>query len=319
MLAGYAAKCENAAVVKGNRSLAPSISIITPSFNQERFIERTIQSVLEQKVPDMEYVVVDGASTDNTVSILKRYDDRVQWISERDRGQTEAVNKGIQRTNGDIIGWINSDDVYYPEALSHVMGLFEESPQTMVVYGEADHIDENDRIIEPYYTENWDYERLKEICFVCQPAVFFRRRVVERLGLLDESLIYCMDYEYWLRLGAHFPFVRTNEKLAGSRLYRENKTLGQRLAVHKEINDMLQNRLGNVPEKWIYNYAHAWVDGKISNREKPLNDLLYVMMLISVSSIGFLHWRGNLPLHSAKTMGKWAAAAFSNVLGMGGQ
>jgi glycosyltransferase involved in cell wall biosynthesis len=316
VLAGYAAKCENTTVVKGKCPLTPAISIITPSFNQDRFIERSIKSVLEQKIPDLEYLVVDGASTDSTVSILKRYDDRIQWVSEQDRGQTEAVNKGIKRTSGDIIGWLNSDDVYYPEALPHVIRLFDESPQTNVVYGEADHIDENDRTIEPYYTENWNYERLKEICFICQPALFFRRNLVERVGLLDESLTYCMDYEYWLRLGAEVPFVRTKKKLAGSRLYRQNKTLGQRLAVHKEINEMLRNRLGYVPDKWIYNYAHAWVDGRISSRKKPFDNLLYVMMLIGVSSIGFFHWRGNVPLHSARTMGKWAAAAFSNVMGM---
>lgn len=292
-----------------------SISIVTPSYNQGRIIERTIRSVLDQSVPSLEYMVVDGASTDGTVNVLKKHENRLRWVSERDNGQTEALNKGFKATRGDIIGWLNSDDIYYPGALSAVLNLFEECPQTEVVYGDADHIDENDQIIETYYTEDWDYERLKEVCFLCQPAVFFRRRILERLGSLDSSLKYCMDYEYWLRLGSRVPFVRMKRKLAGSRMYGENKTLGQRIAVHREINHMLRSRLGIVPDKWIYNYAHALVDRKISDRTKPLNDLLYVMMLIGTSSAGCLYWRRNLPLHSVKTMGRWAAAAFGKAFG----
>lgn len=292
-----------------------SISVVTPSYNQGRFIERTIQSVLDQNVPSLEFMVVDGASTDGTVEVLKKYETRLRWVSEKDSGQTEAVNKGLKRTGGDIIGWLNSDDIYYPGALSAVISLFEEYPQADVVYGEANHVDENDQIIEAYYTEDWNYERLKEVCFLCQPAVFFRRRILEHFGFLDAGLKYCMDYEYWLRLGAEIPFIRMKKKLAGSRMYRENKTLRQRIAVHREINDMLRNRLGIVPDKWIYNYAHALVDRKISDRTKPLNNLVYVMMLIGISSAGFLYWRRNLPLYSAKTMGRWAAAAFGKAIG----
>jgi len=295
--------------------LSLSISVVTPSYNQGRFIERTIQSVLEQNVPSLEYVVVDGASTDGTVNVLKKYEKHLRWVSEEDSGQTEAVNKGLKWTRGDIIGWLNSDDIYYPGALSAVISLFEESPQVDVIYGNADHVDEYDNIIEAYYTEDWNYERLKEVCFLCQPAVFFRRRILDRLGLLDAGLKYCMDYEYWLRLGAEVPFVRMKNKLAGSRMYGENKTLGERIAVHREINSMLKKRVGTVPDKWIYNYAHACVDPKISDRTKPLNEFLYVMMLIGISSAGFLYWRRNLPLHSAKTMGKWAAGAFVNAIG----
>ena len=302
--------------MKGNRVLNISISVVTPSYNQGRFIERTIQSVLGQGVPSLEYVVVDGASTDGTVDILKKYDGQLRWVSEEDSGQTEAVNKGIQASKGDIIGWLNSDDIYYPGALLEVMRLFEKWPQVNVIYGDADHINENDQVIETYYTENWDYQRLKEICFLCQPAVFFRRKLVEMVGLLDENLKYCMDYEYWLRLGAEVPFRRIKKKLAGSRMYRENKTLGERLAVHKEINNMFYERMNFVPDKWIYNYAHAFVDRKILDRTKPINDLRYVGLLIFISSASFLYWRKKLPFHSVKLMGKWAIAACSRAIGM---
>jgi glycosyltransferase involved in cell wall biosynthesis len=295
--------------------LSLSISVVTPSYNQGRFIERTIRSVLEQGVKAQEYMVVDGASTDGTVDVLKKYGTQLRWVSETDDGQAEALNKGFTATHGDIIGWLNSDDIYYPGALSAVVNFFEEYPGAEVVYGDADHIDENDQIIEAYYTEEWNYEKLKEVCFLCQPAVFFRRRLLERLGSLDAGLRYCMDYEYWLRLGAEVPFYRMRKKLAGSRMYGENKTLGDRIAVHKEINHMLRNRLGTVPDKWIYNYAHALVDPIISDRTKPLKDLLYVIMMTGISSAGFLYWCRNLPFHSVKTMGRWTAAACGRVLG----
>jgi len=292
-----------------------SISVVTPSFNQGRFIERTIQSVLSQGIPDLEYFIADGGSTDETVDILRRYQGRLRWVSERDNGQADGVNKGIRATEGDIIGWLNSDDIYYPGALADVRSFFEENPGVDVVYGDADHIDEDDRIIEPYYTEDWNYERLKEVCFLCQPAVFFRRRLIEKAGLLDSRLRYCMDYEYWLRLGAMTPFTRLDKKLAGSRMYLQNKTLGARVAVHREINDMLRTRLGMVPSKWIYAYAHTVVDQKGYDRINPRENSKYVWTLIGVSLISFLRWRQRPFSRDIQTMAKWAGAAAIKLFG----
>ena len=127
-----------------------------------------------------------------------------------------------------------------------------------MVYGLADHIDADDRVISPYPTRPWDFAKLRIDCYLCQPAVFFRRRVVERFGPLDASLRFCMDYEYWLRLGrggARFDYLE--ERLAGSRLHEETKTLGSRLPVHEEINDMLKRTFGRVPARWLIHYAHA--------------------------------------------------------------
>lgn len=298
--------------------MLPSISVVTPSYNQGRFIEQTIQSVLSQDIPALEYMVVDGGSTDETVNILKQYEDRLRWVSEKDNGQADAVNKGIKATRGEIIGWLNSDDIYYPGALAAVLAFFEKHPEADVVYGDADHIDIDDGVIEPYYTEDWNYERLKEICFLCQPAVFFRRRLTERAGLLDDRLQYCMDYEYWLRLGAITPFARLNKKLAGSRMYEANKTLGSRVSVHREINDMLKKRLGKVPDRWIYNFAHAVLDRKGYKRRNPSEDFRYVLLLVGVSSASFVRWRKRLPFNAMITMSKWVGVSLRNAMGISG-
>ncbi len=239
------------------------LSVVTPSFNQGRFIRRTVESVLSQGVP-VEYAVMDGGSCDETADILREYESRLTFFSEKDKGQTDALNKGIAMTHGDIIGWINSDDVYYPGALAAVFDYFEANPECGVVYGLADHIDEIDRFIEEYPVEPWNLDRLEEVCFLCQPAVFFRRELIGRFGLPDVNLRYCMDYEFWLRLGlAGVRFDLLPVKLAGSRLYAENKTLGFRLAVHTEINSMMLDTLGYVPDKWLCNWAHVLLRDKL--------------------------------------------------------
>lgn len=279
------------------------VSIVTPSFNQGRFIGRTLQSVASQSGAEIEHVVFDGGSTDETVEILKRFTPPVRWVSRKDKGQTDAVNQGIRATDGEIIGWLNSDDIYYPGAIARVVAFFEAHPDIDLVYGMADHIDVDDHAFEPYYTEPWDFEHLKESCFICQPALFFRRRVVEKYGLLDESLNYCMDYEYWLRLGksgARFAYLE--EKLAGSRLYAENKTMGSKVKVCKEINDMLKKFLGRVPDRWLIMYAHVVVKQRSSTDG---NTPLVMFQIAACSIISALRWNRSVSASMIHTLYSW--------------
>lgn len=279
------------------------ISIVTPSYNQGQFIERTLQSVASQGGAEIEHVVFDGGSNDNTVDVLKAFQPPVRWVSKKDRGQTDAVNQGIRATDGEIIGWLNSDDVYYPGAVARVVKYFEDHPEVDVVYGMADHIDREDHAFEPYPSEPWNFERLKETCFICQPALFFRRSVVERYGMLDESLNYCMDYEYWLRLGkAGVRFAYLEEKLAGSRLYADNKTLGARVKVHREINDMMKKLFGKVPDRWLFNYAHAVVEQGMSRMENP-NRFSMQVALRSIASA--LKWNSRVSGEMLRTVYSW--------------
>jgi len=279
-------------------------SIVTPSYNQGSFIERTLSSVANQKGVEYEHVVFDGGSTDETLDILKRFVPPVRWVSEKDCGQADAVNKGIRATDGEIIGWLNSDDIYYPGALARVATYFAEHPEIDAVYGQADHIDLVDRAFENYPSEPSNFERLKETCFICQPALFLRRRAVAHHGLLDESLHFCMDYEYWLRLGkAGARFGYLEQKLAGSRLYADNKTLGARVKVHAEINNMLRSMFGKVPERWLFNYGHVICDTKMNRIEHPRR---YVLCLVLHTIGASMRWNRCLSHKLIRTVWQWA-------------
>jgi len=287
------------------------ISIITPSYNQGQYIERTIESVNVQRQSnfEIEHVVFDGGSTDNTVAILKKHEALLKWVSKKDKGQTDAVNQGILATDGEIIGWLNSDDIYYPDAVAKAVKYFNENPEVEVVYGKASHIDENDVEFESYPTEPWDFDRLQFHCIICQPALFFRRSVVNRFGTLDETLNYCMDYEYWLRLakgGAKFAYLE--EKLAGSRMYAENKTLGSRVKVHIEINDMFKEKFGVVPDRWLYNFAHAKTDAKYDKLIQPQK---YTLIVALTSLWAAISWNKKVTKAMCKMTWDWVSKAIN--------
>ena len=260
--------------------MPPLVSVVTPSFQQGRYIERTLESVAGQTYAGgIEHIVMDGGSTDGTVSILERWRHRISFVSERDGGQAAATNSGFVKSRGEILSYLNSDDVYERGAVAAAVEAFDRDPAIDVVYGDADYIDVDDRVIKPYPTEPWSLERLKLICFLCQPAVFIRRRVIERFGLFDPRFDNCMDYEYWLRLalgGARFRHIPI--KMASFRLHREGKTTRVTQQAHNEINDMLLERLGAVPESWLLNYAYASLDARGVARSSDVSYLTRVAM-----------------------------------------
>jgi len=281
----------------------PRISIITPSLNQGQYIEKTIRSVLSQEVDGLEYFVIDGGSTDDTISVLKRYDDRLSWVSEQDDGHSDAINKGILRSSAPIVGWLNSDDIYYPEALNSVLDYFDSNPEVEVIYGDANHIDENDEVIEKYPTEAWDWERLKETCYISQPATFLRRDVIDRYGLIDIKLRYSMDYEYWLRLGkegvnfAYFP-----QTLAATRLHDTAFTISSRIACHGAVNDIMNAHFDHTPDTWIFNYGHAVADQK----GIPRSHRLRFALVVSIASYyAALRWNHNISRNVFQTTWRW--------------
>jgi len=202
----------------------PKISLVTPSLNQGQFIEETIQSVLSQNYPNLEYIVMDGGSTDNTLAVLKHYSNQLKWVSEKDTGQTNAINKGLRMASGEILAYLNADDLLLPGTLTKVATLFTEHPKAMWVTGQCREI----RKLITAYKNLWlrlSHPAILLITdYISQPATFWRASVMPEMGCFDESLHYVMDYEYWLRLYAKYPPLFTREYLAAFKIHLQSKT-----------------------------------------------------------------------------------------------
>ncbi|MBC8152270.1 MAG: glycosyltransferase [Bacteroidetes bacterium] len=209
-------------------ALYPKVTVITPSYNQGQFIEATILSVLNQTYPNIEYIVVDGGSTDQTMRIVDTYRDRIDTvIHEKDRGQSDAINKGFRLATGKLVGWINSDDLLYPDCIERIMGLHRQHPDGAVYYGaQNDWINAQGRVIgirhlpipDRQYLLNRNYD-------VIQQGSFYPTRLVRELGCLNESIHYCMDLDLWLRLLTRGPIYAYHQHpIAAFRKWEETKT-----------------------------------------------------------------------------------------------
>lgn len=256
----------------------PLVSVITPSYNQGEFIEETILSVLGQRHNNIEYLVNDGGSGDNTVAILQKYADRLVWVSQKDKGQGDAVNKGFNQARGEILGWLNSDDTYLPAAIERVVDVFAKNPDALMVYGNAYYTNKYSTITSPYLSEPFDHDNLAYRCYICQPTVFIRKELFAELGDLDISLHTCMDYDYWIRVAKRFPgrVIFINDFLATSRMYDENKTLALREKVYSELFATTQKHYGYVPDSWLWGFIVDVVKGiYLANVSWPLSRILY--------------------------------------------
>jgi glycosyltransferase involved in cell wall biosynthesis len=222
------------------------ISVITPSLNQGAFIERAIRSVVSQSYPELEYFVIDGGSTDGTQQILKNYECHLDWVSEPDRGQAEAINKGFRKATGEVLCWLNADDELMPGALHAVAAYFEHHPEAQFVYGDAEAIDQAGR---PYgrrgnVKATTHLELVYQGDFIVQPAAFWRRTLMREVGILDESLRYCLDYEYWLRISKKYQLHYLPIPLARERFHAEAKTVQVDLRRIQEI-ETVTRQFGN--------------------------------------------------------------------------
>jgi len=239
----------------------PLVSIVTPSFNMAGFIEETIQSVLSQDYANIEYIVVDGASTDATLDILRKYEGRLRYVSEPDRGQTDAINKGFRMSSGSVFAFLCADDTYLPGAVATAVRHLLGNPGHAGIYGEGHLVAENGTNLGRYPTRAFDPELLQTECFICQPAAFLWRRAFQETGMMNADLQCGLDYDLWIRLAKRqHTLFKVDDYLATSRMHSGSKTLRQRAAVFKASVDLLKYHYGYAPFTHVYGYCSALVD-----------------------------------------------------------
>jgi glycosyltransferase involved in cell wall biosynthesis len=209
----------------------PLVTIVTPSFNQARFLDETIRSVLTQDYPNIEYIIIDGDSTDGSKETIQKYTDRLAyWESIPDKGQTDAINKGFARANGEILAWLNSDDILLPGAVSDAVGELQANPEVGMVYGNATLINAEGRKIGDFPAAQTDLKRLKRgYVHIPQQASFFRADLWKKVGPLDPTFYFAMDYDLWVRLARHTPLLYVPKLWASFRLHGDAKYFVRKL------------------------------------------------------------------------------------------
>ncbi len=279
---------------------APLVSIVTPVYNLAEYVEETVRSVLTQDYPRIEYIVMDGGSTDGTLEILSRYRDRLRVVSGPDQGAAHAINRGFRLCRGEIFAFLHADDTYLPGAVRAAAEYLAAHPDAGGVYGEAYWIAADGRRLERYPTREFDPQALAEECFICQPACFLRREVFEQAGMLDPRLHCSFDYDLWIRIARFSRLDYLRRPLANSRMRRESKTLGRRREVFRETLALLKRHYGYAPFCWVFSYTAFLLDRRDQFFE-PLRPSM-TKLLLSLP----LGWRYN-PRHPLRVIRQWSA------------
>jgi glycosyltransferase involved in cell wall biosynthesis len=235
------------------------VSFIIPSLRQRPFLEDALDSIRRQELPDgsFEVLVFDGGSDDGTREFVQNHPLVSHWECEPDRGQGHAVNKGLLRARGEIIAWLNSDDLYLPGALTEVLRHLDDHPETDVVYGRALDIDETGQPVREYPSQPWSEEALLDSCFISQPAAFFRKSFAERNGFLREDLSLSLDYEYWLRARSWGRFSFLPTLLAANRVHPAAKSSAFFLKQLRESTWVVHQATGEWRRAWLRRLASA--------------------------------------------------------------
>jgi GT2 family glycosyltransferase len=240
--------------VMPNGESLPRISIVTPSYNQAQFLEETIRSVLLQNYPNLEYIIIDGGSTDESVEIIRKYESHLAyWVSERDRGQSDAISKGFRRATGEMLAWINSDDVYKPNAVAEAVKYLMGHAECPVVYGDVDFVDGAGKFISHFQTDLFLPPRMFFDHFIPQPAAFIRRQAFELAGGLDTALHFCMDYDLWLRVALNGCFEHVPRTWALYRVHGTSKSTNLQALRWTETAQSLSRFFArsDIPTDWL--------------------------------------------------------------------
>lgn len=221
----------------------PKISIVTPSYNQGHFLEDTILSILNQTYPNVEYIIIDGGSTDNSVQIIKKYEKRLAyWISEQDQGQTHAINKGLKVATGEVVNWINSDDLLEPDSLLTLDKAIEKRPDADIYFGDFSAIDRAGNRLFVRKSGSYHFNTLfwgRQLS--CQPSVFFKRNLLKKIGYLDRTYNFCMDIEFWIRAAVHgAKFQQIKSPIGVNRVHGEAKTTKLQDVLYREHKELVR-------------------------------------------------------------------------------
>ena len=245
------------------------VTIVTPTLHAARFLRETVESVLSQTYAPIEFIVVDGGSSDDTASIVRSANGQVTFYATPGLNQAQAINYGFARAQGEFFTFLNADDTLYPHAIESAVAALRAAEAAPFVYGEGLHVDSLGRPIGSYPSLPFSQEGLRKECFICQPATLVRAQTWEAAGGLDESLETAFDYDLWIRLSTVAAPVRVEELWATSRMHAENKSLQHRAVVYGEVFAMMKKYYGYVPFNWVHAYAGYLLEGKDYFFESP--------------------------------------------------